>query len=62
METTTAKRGRGRPALGDKAKVEQVMIRMTTEERRTLEAMAGDQPMSAWLHDVIFAYVELVKA
>jgi len=58
MDTTlpSERRGRGRPSLGDDARHAQIAVRLNAADLATLQAAAGDTPVSAWMREVCLAY------
>lgn len=54
METTTVKRGRGRPPVDGETRDERIMVRLTADELRLLEEVAQQAGMSvsAWTRAV----------
>ena len=56
---TTPRRGRGRPSLGDDARHAQIAVRLNAADLATLQAAAGDAPISAWMREVCLAYAAM---
>ena len=50
------RRGRGRPSLGDDARHAQIAVRLNAADLATLQAAAGNTPVSAWMREVCLAY------